>query len=65
MLVAVAECAFLMNDTWGAYERLRRAQQIVGKGQDALLDDAVVELRVLLDNEQQEEDKLGQDVRAR
>ncbi|KAL3909175.1 MAG: hypothetical protein SGARI_002731 [Bacillariaceae sp.] len=47
MLILLAECHFLLNDTRGARIKAAEAQTVVGVGQDKILDQCVDYLRVL------------------
>ena len=41
LLVLLAECHFMMQSTYGAYERMKKIQEIIGSGEDTVLDGAV------------------------
>ncbi|CAM6090761.1 unnamed protein product [Calypogeia fissa] len=53
--VLMAEVHYLMNDTYGALQRAKRVQTIVGEGTDTIFDTAVKELEKIIEEEEKEE----------
>ncbi|KAJ3010074.1 hypothetical protein HKX48_007594 [Thoreauomyces humboldtii] len=54
----IAECHYLMNDSFGAFDLLLQCQASIGTGVDGNLDNAIAELQKMLEDEHSGEDNV-------